>query len=56
MIHYGIAIRKLGNLLEYATLRFEGKHSYFKTAHKVSHNNINVPKTIALKVIKYTTV
>ena len=47
MIHYGSAIRKLGNLLEYATLRFEGKHSYFKTAHKVSHNNINVPKTIA---------
>ena len=47
MIHYGTAISKLGNLLEYATLRFEGKHSYFKTSHKTSHNNINVPKTIA---------
>ena len=47
MIHYGTAISKLGNLLEYATLRFEGKQSYFKTSHKTSHNNINVPKTIA---------
>ena len=47
MIHYGTAIRKLGSLLDYATLRFEGKHSYFKTSHKISHNNINVPKTIA---------
>ena len=47
MVHYTSAIRKLGSLLDYCTLRFEGKHSFFKTTHRVSHNYKNIPKTIS---------
>jgi hypothetical protein len=47
MVHYGEAINRLGKLIDYSTIRFEAKHSYFKTAAKTAHNWINVPKTIA---------
>ena len=49
MVHYGTAIRRLGCLVDYSTIRFEGKHSYFKNAHRISHNYINIPKTISKK-------
>lgn len=49
MVHCSEAKRRLGNLIDFATIRFEGKHSYFKTVNKISHNYINIPKTIARK-------
>ena len=47
MVHYPTAIRKIGSLVDYCTLRFEGKHAVFKTAHHTSHNNKTIPKTVA---------
>ena len=47
MIHYATAIRRIGSLEDYCTLRFEGKHTFFKTAQRTSHNYKNVPKTLA---------
>ena len=49
MVHYPSAIRKIGCLANYCTLRFEGKHVFFKTAQKVSHNFKNIPLTLAKK-------
>ena len=49
MIHYGESIRRLGNLIDYATIRFEAKHSYFKTSFETSNNTINVPKHLSNK-------
>ena len=47
MVHYPTAIRKIGSLVDYCTLRFEGKHTFFKTAQRTSHNYKNIPKTLA---------
>ena len=47
MIHYATAIRRIGSLEDYCTLRFEGKHTFFKNAQRTSHNYKNVPKTLA---------
>jgi hypothetical protein len=49
MIHYGESIRRLGNLVDYSTIRFEAKHSYFKTSFETSNNTINIPKHLAYK-------
>ena len=49
MIHYASAIRKIGSLVNYCTLRFEAKHSFFKTVQRVSHNHKNIPLTLAKK-------
>jgi hypothetical protein len=49
MLHYASSIRKLGSLVDYCTLRFEGKHTFFKTAQRTSHNYKNIPKTVAKK-------
>jgi hypothetical protein len=52
MIHYATAIRRIGSLEDYCTLRFEGKHTFFKTAQRTSHNYKNVPKTLAKQQMK----
>lgn len=49
MIHYGEAIRRLGNLVDYSSIRFEAKHSFFKTSFETSNNTINVPKNLSNK-------
>ncbi len=49
MLHYPTAIRKIGSLVDYCTLRFEGKHTFFKTAQRTSHNYKNIPKTVTKK-------
>jgi hypothetical protein len=49
MIHYGESIRRLGNLADYSTIRFEAKHSYFKTSFETSNNTINITKHLANK-------
>jgi len=47
MVHYPSAIKRIGSLVNYCTLRFEGKHTFFKTAQRTSHNYKNIPKTLA---------
>jgi hypothetical protein len=49
MVHYPSAIRKIGSLVNYCTLRFEAKHSFFKTAQIASRNHKNLPSKIAKK-------
>ena len=49
MIHYGESLRRLGNLIDYSTIRFEAKHSYFKTSFETSNNTIKVPKHLSYK-------
>jgi hypothetical protein len=49
MIHYGESIRRLGNLVDYSTISFEAKHSYFKTSFETSNNTIHIPKHLANK-------
>ena len=43
MIHYATAIRRIGSLVDYCTLWFEGKYTLFKTAQRASHNYKNIP-------------
>ena len=47
LIHYPNAIRHFGPPRLFSTMRFESKHSYFKTAFKSIHNQINVCKSLA---------
>ena len=54
LIHYGNSIRQLGNLVEYNTIRFEGKHPFTKDAANTVHNTINICKSITKKVKFYT--
>ena len=49
MIHYGWAIRTIGPPILYSTMRFESKHSFFKTADNAIHNHINLTKSLAYK-------
>jgi hypothetical protein len=49
MVHYPTSIRKIGSLVDFCTLRFEGKHKFFKKAHQTSNNYKNIPKTVAKK-------
>ena len=47
MVHYPSSIYKIGSLMDYCTLRFEGKHKVFKTSQRTSNNYKNIPKTIS---------
>ena len=49
LIHYPSAIERIGPLMNYCTLRFEGKHAFFKTVQRVSHNYKNIPLTVSKK-------
>ena len=42
LIHYPNIIKKFGPPLYYNTMRFEAKHSYFKSVHQSVHNHINL--------------
>lgn len=47
MIHYGRAIRLFGPPKFYSTMRFESKHSYFKSVQDATHNHVNVTKSLS---------
>jgi hypothetical protein len=49
MVHYPSAMLKIGPLANFCTLRFEGKHVFFKTVERISHNHKNVPLMLARK-------
>lgn len=49
MIHYAESIIQVGNLIDFATIRFEAKHSFFKTVAHTIHNNINLILSVARK-------
>lgn len=49
LIHYPNAIRLLGPLQQYNSIRFEAKHKQLKLYAKVSNNFRNIPKTLAYK-------
>jgi hypothetical protein len=48
MSDYGEAIRRLGNLVDYSSIRFEATF-IFKTSFETSNNTINVPKNLSNK-------
>lgn len=50
MIHYANSFRKLGNLIDFSTIRFEAKHTFSKT----SANTINNSKNILFSIAKST--
>jgi hypothetical protein len=49
LVHYPKSIRMLGNLIDFSTLRFEAKHSMFKTASNSTYNYRNIIKTVLRK-------
>ncbi len=49
MVQYPSSIRRIGSLVNYCTLRFGGKHVFFKSTQRVCRNFINVPLTLAKK-------
>ncbi|XP_013413276.1 uncharacterized protein LOC106175700 [Lingula anatina] len=49
MVHYPMVIRKIGPLVHFWTMRFEGKHNFFKRIAHVTCNFKNIPKTMALR-------
>ena len=42
MVHYANALRELGNMLDYVSLRFESKHTQTKRAAQTIHNTTNL--------------
>ncbi len=49
LIHYPRSFRMLGNLIDFSTIRFEAKHSMFKTASHSTKNFRNIIKTVIRK-------
>ncbi|XP_072045638.1 uncharacterized protein [Amphiura filiformis] len=49
MIHYPRAIRMIGPLSTYSSIRFEAKHKPLKNYARTSNNYINIAKTVAKK-------
>lgn len=47
LTHYPRAIRKMGPLKHYWTMRFESKHKFFTDSAKNTNNFINLKKTLA---------
>ena len=47
MIHYPSQVEQFGPLVHVDTLRFEGKHNYFKEIYRTTKNRKNVCKTLA---------
>lgn len=52
MEHYSELVRKFGPLPEVWTMRFEGKHKFFKRAIRNAQNFKNIPMTLAVKHLK----
>ncbi len=49
LVHYPRCIRLLGPLKSFWCMRFEAKHSYFKSLQRRIRNFINPPKTLATR-------
>lgn len=49
MTHYPQQTLKFGPLIHCWTLRFEGKHSYFKAINRITKNKVNICKTLAFR-------
>lgn len=49
VLHYPYAIRKIGPLIHYWTIRFEAKHGFLKSAAHKTKNFVNIGKTLAKK-------
>ncbi|KAJ8018321.1 hypothetical protein HOLleu_43753 [Holothuria leucospilota] len=49
LIHYPRSLRCLGPLIQYSSMRFEGKHKVFKNVANFSCNFQNIAKTLAVK-------
>lgn len=49
LIHYANIIRIMGPLFDSSMMRFEAKHTFFKTASRNTNNFININKTLAMK-------
>lgn len=49
LVHYPRFIRLLGPLTSFWCMRFEAKHSYFKSLQRRIHNFINSPLTLATR-------
>lgn len=49
LVHYPRYIRLLGPLKSFWCMRFEAKHSYFKTLQRRIRNYINPPKTLSTR-------
>lgn len=49
MLHYPRAIRQLGPLMQYWTMRFEAKHNFFKRISHVTCNFKIISKTMAIR-------
>ncbi|KAK4329593.1 hypothetical protein Pmani_000068 [Petrolisthes manimaculis] len=47
MTHYADQVLQFGLLINCWTLRFEGKHSFFKNISRVTRNKINICKSLA---------
>jgi hypothetical protein len=47
MIHYPEAIRQIGPLIWFWTMRFEARHKFFKNIAKIGCNFKNIAKTVA---------
>ncbi len=47
MSHYPQQTLQFGPLTHCWTLRFEGKHSYFKSINRINKNKVNICKTLA---------
>jgi hypothetical protein len=53
MLHYPNGIKELGNIIDYMSLRFEGKHPFPKKAANTIHNTNNVLYSVAKKLQIY---
>ncbi len=49
LVHYPNALRQLGSLTDYLTLRFEAKHSFIKTSAHTVHNCKNLTYSVTKK-------
>nr|XP_057925469.1 uncharacterized protein LOC131127529 [Doryrhamphus excisus] len=49
MVHYPRAIRKLGPLIHFWSMRFEAKHNFFKRVSHITCNFRNICKTMAYR-------
>ncbi|XP_051947874.1 uncharacterized protein LOC127619140 [Xyrauchen texanus] len=49
MLHYPRAIRQLGPLVQFWTMRFEAKHGFFKRISHITCNFRNICKTMAIR-------
>jgi len=52
-LHYAIQIERFGPMINCWTLRFEGKHQYFKELVHRTKNRINLCKTLAERHLYY---